>query len=290
MYVGCFPGIDAQEQGRFFPKVFEYSEFSRWGPGLPVSLRGSMSKSFSGLMNQRSNPESARLEKSETACMKITAGVSLESAPSIEQKTCEMLGAYAETSECELLQAARLGDDKAFIELCRRISPSVKRRIYSILQNQEDTEDALQDTLLRAYVHLNGFRGGCKFGTWITTIATNTALMILRKKRARSESHFDTAVNDAGVLVAWDHPDQSPNPEQHLERRETIHLVRKAVQRLRPGFRVALDKHYGNQCPLSETAEALGISIAATKSRLLRGRHKLRASLRKYVEQRDDNR
>ena len=112
-----------------------------------------MSKSFSGLMNQRSNPESARLEKSETACMKITAGVSLESAPSIEQKTCEMLGSYAETSECELLQAARLGDDKAFIELCRRISPSVKRRIYSILQNQEDTEDALQDTLLRAYVH-----------------------------------------------------------------------------------------------------------------------------------------
>ena len=249
-----------------------------------------MSKSFSGHINPLSNAESARGENSETTCAKIAAGVSIQAAPSLEQKAFETFGSYPEASECELLQAARFGDDQAFIELCRRHSPSAKRRIYRIMQNREDTEDALQDTLFRAYVHLGDFRGGCKFRTWITSIATNSALMLLRKKRTPSEIHFDTAFDDAGVCVTWDHPDPSLNPEQHLARRETIHFVRKAVQRLRPAFRGAMDKHYGNQCPVSETAEALGISVAATKSRLQRGRLKLRTSLRKYVEQRDDKR
>ena len=242
-----------------------------------------MSKSFSGLINPPSNTP-ARVENTETA------GVSIESAPNLEQKAYETFESYTKASECELLQAARLGDDEAFTELCSRNSPSAKRRIYRIVQNQEDTEDALQDTLLRAYIHLSGFRGGCKFGTWITTIATNSALMLLRKRRTRSEMHFDTASDDAGVGLTWDRPDPSLNPEQHLAKRETIHIVRKAVQRLRPGFRIAMDKHYGNECPLSETAKALGISVAATKSRILRGRLKLRTSLRKYVEQHDDNR
>jgi RNA polymerase sigma factor (sigma-70 family) len=249
-----------------------------------------MSKSYSGLINPQSNAESARVQDSQARRTNISACASIESAPGLQQKAYKTLGSYTEASECELLQAARLGDDEAFIELYRRNSPSARRRIYSILQNQEDTEDALQDTLLRAYVHLSGFRGGCKFGTWFTTIAINSALMLLRKKRARSEMHFDTASDDTGAGVTGDHPDPSLNPEQHLARRETIHFVRNAVQRLRPAFRIAMDKHYGNQCPLSETAEALGISVAATKSRILRGRLTLRTSLRKYVEQRDGNR
>jgi RNA polymerase sigma-70 factor (ECF subfamily) len=243
-----------------------------------------MNKSFSGVINPLSNAESARVENPKTTRAKIAAAGSIESEPILEQRAYETFGSYTEASEGGLLQAARSGDEKAFIELCRRNSPSAKRRIYRIVQNQEDTEDALQDTLLRAYVHLSGFRGGCKFGTWITSIATNSAFMLLRKKGRRSEIHFDTALDDAGVGMTWDHPDPSLNPEQHLARRETIHVVRKAVQRLRPCYRIALDKHYGNQCTLSETAEALGISVAATKSRLLRGRLKLRTSLRKHVE------
>ena len=243
-----------------------------------------MSKSFSGPINPPSNAVSARAEHSETTRTKIAARASIKSAPSLDRKAYETFGSYEGASEFELLQAARSGDDRAFIELCRRHSPSLERRIYSIVQNQEDTEDALQDTLLRAYAHLGGFRAECKFGTWITSIAINSALILLRKKRTRSEIHFNTTFDDTDVCVTWDHPDPSLNPEQHLARRETIHFVRKAMQRLRPGFRIAIDKHYGNQCPVSETAEALGISVAATKSRLLRGRLKLRTSLRKYVE------
>jgi len=249
-----------------------------------------MSKSFSGLINPLSNAESAQVENSESPRTKIAAGVPIESAPRFEQKAYGTFGSYEGASEFDLLQSARLGDDKAFIELCRRHSPSAKRRIYSIVQNREDTEDALQDTLLRAYVHLSGFRAECKFGTWITSIAINSALILLRKKKTRSEIHFDTTFDDGGVSVTWDHPDPSLNPEQHLARRETIRIVRKEMQRLRPGFRIAMDKHYGNQCPVSETAAELGISVAATKSRLLRGRLKLRTSLRKYTERRDYNR
>ena len=119
---------------------------------------------------------------------------------SIDDVGCNPDG-YSSVSDDLLLIAAQAGDHQAFVELCRRCSPMVKKRIFSIAKNQEDTEDALQDTLLRAFRHLPAFRRSCKFSSWLTTIGINAALMILRKRKIRKEGHIEL-LNDDGA--AWD--------------------------------------------------------------------------------------
>src|SRR5258708_20305255 len=85
----------------------------------------------------------------------------------------------SEVSDDDLITAAQRGDQQAFVDLCARHSSLAKKKILRIVQNEEDAEDALQDTLLRAYTHLSSFRRVCKFSTWLTTIGMNSALMIL---------------------------------------------------------------------------------------------------------------
>src|SRR5258708_2856324 len=85
----------------------------------------------------------------------------------------------SEVSDDDLITAAQRGDQQAFVDLCARHSSLANKKILRIVQNEEDAEDALQDTLLRAYTHLSSFRRVCKFSTWLTTIGMNSALMIL---------------------------------------------------------------------------------------------------------------
>jgi len=91
-------------------------------------------------------------------------------------------------SDDELTTAAQGGDQQAFVELCGRHSSMVKNKILRIVRNHEDAEDALQDTLLRAYTRLASFRRSCKFSTWLTTIGVNSALMTMRKRRVAARS------------------------------------------------------------------------------------------------------
>ncbi|MFZ0745213.1 MAG: sigma factor [Terracidiphilus sp.] len=87
-------------------------------------------------------------------------------------------GAFStDVSDDDLVTAAQRGDQKAFVELCKRHSAVAKKKIFSIVRNREDADDALQDTLFRAYLHLTTFRRSCKFSTWLTTIGVNSALM-----------------------------------------------------------------------------------------------------------------
>jgi RNA polymerase sigma-70 factor (ECF subfamily) len=91
----------------------------------------------------------------------------------------------SDVSDDDLITAAQRGDQQAFVELCGRHSTVTRNKIFRIVRNHEDAEDALQDTLLRAYTHLTSFRRSCKFSTWLTIIGVNSALMIMRKRRVR---------------------------------------------------------------------------------------------------------
>src|SRR5277367_148384 len=83
-----------------------------------------------------------------------------------------------------LVAAAKLGDHPAFLELWTRHSSRVFKTAYSITRKREDAEDAIQDAWMKAYRHLNTFDGRAKFSTWLTRIAMNSSLMILRRKRS----------------------------------------------------------------------------------------------------------
>ena len=186
---------------------------------------------------------------------------------------------FHRASDCELLLAAQSGVQQAFGELCRRHTPKVQKRIRSIVRNQHDAEDVLQDTLLRAYTHLDSFRGRCNFSTWITRIGINSALMLLRRRKARAEIQAAQSNEDTLSFVAEEYADSSPNPEQMLAKCQTRLLLKRELQKLQPAFRIIIEKHYGTESSLAETADALGMSVPAAKARLFRGRHALRSSL-----------
>jgi RNA polymerase sigma-70 factor (ECF subfamily) len=185
-------------------------------------------------------------------------------------------------SDDQLLVRAQSGDQQAYVELCRRHSPMVKKRILSIVRNQEDAEDALQDTLLRAYRHMDTFRRNCKFSTWLTSIGTNTALMILRKRKTRKEGNTDVLNDGSGAWEATEFVDLSLNPERLHSRRQIILVMRQEIEKLRPTLRSMIEQHYGTECSLEESARALDISVGAAKSRLMRGRKTLRSYLKRH--------
>jgi RNA polymerase sigma-70 factor (ECF subfamily) len=189
---------------------------------------------------------------------------------------------HSEVSDDDLILRAQCGDQQAFVELCRRHSSIVKNKIFRIVRNQEDAEDALQDTLLRAYTHISSFRQSCKFSTWLTTIGVNSALMMMRKRRVRGETYASTSGLDSGTLERQEPVDRSLGPEGIYLKRQAILLVRREVERLCPSLRSAVNHYYGSECSLEEAAKALDISLSATKSRLLRGRVRLRSSLARY--------
>jgi RNA polymerase sigma-70 factor, ECF subfamily len=185
-------------------------------------------------------------------------------------------------SEDQLLVRAQSGDQQAFVELCRRYSPMVKKRIFSIVKNQEDAEDALQDTLLRALKHLSTFRRHCKFSSWLTTIGINTALMMLRKRKIRKEGQTDFLNEDGVARDAMEFVDTSFDPEHLHSRNQIILVVRQEVEKLKPTLRSMIKQYYGAECSLEESAKAFDISVGAAKSRLMRGRKTLRSYLKRH--------
>ncbi len=188
---------------------------------------------------------------------------------------------YSRASDDELLAAARSSDGRAFAELCRRPANSIQKRVFRMLRNREDAEDVLQDAIYKAFVHLHCFRGTCSFSVWLTRIAINSALMLMRKRRSRSEISYDQRGDQDQEWQIWEFPDRSPNPEQIYVKRQAIERMSVAVNRLSPRYRDLVQQFHGTEQSLLETAEKLGIKLGTAKSRLLRARLKIRLSLEK---------
>ena len=184
-----------------------------------------------------------------------------------------------DVSDDNLITAAQRGDQQAFAELCRRHSSVVKRKILWIVRNQADAEDALQDALLRAYMCLSSFRRSCKFSTWLTTIGVNAALMIMRKRRVRRDTYSSANCPDAETFELQNLVDRSLGPEGVYLKEQTVLLVRQAVKKLNPRLRSVVRYYYETECSVEEAARVQEISVAAAKSRLSRGRARLRSSL-----------
>jgi RNA polymerase sigma-70 factor, ECF subfamily len=184
-----------------------------------------------------------------------------------------------EMSEAVLVSMAKLGDSDAFVELSKRHSGKILRTIYRVTRNWHDAEDALQDAMLRAFSHLKDFQEKSSFYTWLTRIAINSALMILRKKRGCYELSFGGIDDSGDNYERWEVKSPAENPESRLARKEREELLRDAVLRLPQVLREVVELQQAKGYSLRETAEALGISVPAVKSRLSRARATLRTAL-----------
>ncbi len=178
----------------------------------------------------------------------------------------------------ELLEAARSGEASAFEKLCAPTKARIYQTLHRITKNHEDAEDALQESLLSAYMNLHRFDGRSSFSTWLTRIGINAALMTLRKKRTHRELPIDGPGEDGERTAYFEAPDHSPNPEERFARREREVLVREAVRSLRPTIRKALELGQMQERSMRETAQMLGISVAAAKARLFHARAALKKS------------
>jgi RNA polymerase sigma-70 factor, ECF subfamily len=176
-----------------------------------------------------------------------------------------------------LVEVAKSGDHSAFAELWRRHSKTAFRNVYRITKNRADTEDVIQDAWIKALVHLRGFDGRAAFSTWITRIAINSALMMLRKRRSRPEFSMETT--DGETYWTRDIADHTENAEMYYVRRQSAERLRRAIRELRPHLRAVIEMQQSTDRRVKEIAELAGISVTATKSRLLRARAILRRVL-----------
>jgi RNA polymerase sigma-70 factor (ECF subfamily) len=182
-----------------------------------------------------------------------------------------------------LVAVARSGDSSAFVELSKRHSRRVLHKVYRITNNWQDAEDVLQESLMRAFVHLHTFESRASFSTWLTRIAINTALMLLRKRKGALRSAIDSSLDDFGQTEQWEFRDHRDNPEQHYARQQRATIVSGAMLRLRPGSRRVLELQQAGELSTKEIARFLGISEPAVKSRLLRARIELRECVQNKV-------
>jgi RNA polymerase sigma-70 factor, ECF subfamily len=190
------------------------------------------------------------------------------------------IGITADTPDIFLVAAAKDGDHQAFAELCRRHSQQILRTILRITRDVADAEDTLQETLLKAYVHIGRFEERSAFSSWLTRIAVNSALMLLRKRRSQPVYSFET-YPQAEDFKFPEPTETSHNPEESCIQNALENELAKAIRYLSPGLRDVVLHHYREHASVAQTAKTLGISEPAVKSRLLRARSKIRAHLEK---------
>jgi RNA polymerase sigma-70 factor (ECF subfamily) len=191
--------------------------------------------------------------------------------------------------EQALVERARAGDAEAFTWLVEKYERKIYRLAKHITQNDEDAEDVLQESFLKAYSNLESFQMQSKFYTWLVRIAVNEALMKLRKRKSDRtvsldephETDEDTVTREIAV---WD-----DDPEKRYSQEELREILDKAVDSLKPGFRTVFVLRDIEELSTEETAESLGISVPAVKSRLLRARLQLREKLTRQFKRKGDD-
>jgi RNA polymerase sigma-70 factor (ECF subfamily) len=184
------------------------------------------------------------------------------------------------TDQDSLIQATLAGDPQAFQALIEPHAPGVYGLALQITRSPVEAEEVLQDAMLTAYAKLNTFRGASSFKTWLYRIATNAALMRLRKAKRAPES----------LPENWEKPaDPRPwtgDPEAWFAREEFRQILNEALDSLPEIYRTTFwlrdVEGLGNQ----EVAEIMGLSLPAVKSRILRARLHLRDQLAPYFEER----
>ena len=178
------------------------------------------------------------------------------------------------TEEQKWVAAAREGDQEAFAELVRLYEKRVLALTQRMCQNPEDAAEAAQEAFFAAWQGLKSFRGDSSFSTWLYRLASNACVDLLRRegKRRAAVSLDDEELN-------LDLPSSLPSPQEEAERRELRERIEEGLRALPPDYRAPLVLREMQQLRYDEISEALGLDIGTVKSRISRGRKKLRAFL-----------
>ena len=187
--------------------------------------------------------------------------------------------------EADLLKRLQTGEPAAFLELVEQNSAHIYHLALRLMQDPIEAEEILQETFFQVVRHIRNFRGESSFNTWLFRIATNQALMKLRRRQPEKvplDDEFDSlSVKYVAALADW-----TRRPERELLDQEARSVMEKAISSLPEHMRVVFILRDIENLSTAETAEALDLSISAVKSRLLRARLFLRNTLSTYFAER----
>ncbi len=176
-------------------------------------------------------------------------------------------------SEAGMISRILSGERELFYQLIRPCERAIFMTAFSVLKNEADAEEAVQEAVLKAYKALAGFRQESKFSTWIVQITLNEARMKLRRSRTASETSIEDMVDDSdgdytpAILTDW-----REIPSEALERKELREILQRAVDDLPPKYREVLILRDVQEMNIAETAELLGVTEGMVKTRLFRAR------------------
>jgi len=182
-----------------------------------------------------------------------------------------------EQSDATAVAQVRAGNPDAYRVLVERHSHSVFRLAFRMTGNEQDAEDLVQETFLRAYRQIGRFDGRASFSTWLYRIAANCSLDLIRARKRRQEQQ--TPVNDEGEDLGASLPAADPAPDRLAFSGELKQLLAPALQGLSPMERTAFVlRHYEGMC-IEEIGRALGVNAGAAKHSVFRAVQKLRRTL-----------
>ena len=182
------------------------------------------------------------------------------------------------TTEQALVERCKAGDHAAFEELIQQSSSIARRAIRAITRNPADVDDVMQETFAKAFQALRSFDQRSKFSTWLTRIAINNALMLLRRQKVKKEISLDGDGEErdtTSFLLA----DNTLDPEQALIRDQSIQIIREAVHALPRTLREYAERCCIQDMSNQEASSSLRITLGTGKSRYFRARLRLRSSL-----------
>jgi RNA polymerase sigma-70 factor (ECF subfamily) len=190
--------------------------------------------------------------------------------------------APAAPDDAELVRRALSRDEAAV----RAIMQANNRRLYrlarGILRNDAEAEDVVQDTYVRAFTHLEQFRGDSSLSTWLSRIAMNEALGRLRRQKPGVEwSELEKSASQAQIIpfpLA-----SSDDPEKSMAQREIRDVVEHAIDELPEPFRLVFITRVIEGMNVEETAEILGLKPETVKTRLHRARNLLRDNVERKI-------
>jgi RNA polymerase sigma-70 factor, ECF subfamily len=179
-----------------------------------------------------------------------------------------------------LVAGAKNQNRQAFEVLVERHARRIFFAVRRMTPTPEDAEDVVQQSLQKAFVHLNQFEGKSSFSTWLTRIAINEALILLRKRRGLHEMSINDSAEGEVAQFALEIPDSGQSPEDHYSQRERKRILFSAMKELPHATQWAMQLRELDERSTEETARIMGISIGAVKARVFHGRRKLRQRLK----------
>ncbi|MGC8976746.1 MAG: RNA polymerase sigma factor [Candidatus Ratteibacteria bacterium] len=186
-------------------------------------------------------------------------------------------------NETELVERAKAGDNKAFEELVKRTQDKIYNLGLKFFGNKDDAADLLQETYIKAYESLQSFEGRASFSTWLYRIATNFALMKLRKEKQKKVSLEELKKTEDGTYT-YEISDWKENPYFYYKNEELKEILSSAIDSLPPKYKTIFILHDIEGLKVEEVAKILSLSIPTTKTRIHRSRLYLRKKLSEYFK------